>query len=69
MREDQVCGIERLTPHFRVKVRPAGLVAARAQNFVEGQRLFRVVVGELVRIPARLIIVPVHVDGAENAKG
>jgi hypothetical protein len=48
MGQYEVFGIQRLAPDLGVKIGAAGAVAARLQDFIEGQRLFGMVVGELV---------------------
>ncbi len=69
MTDEQVCRVQRLTAQLRVEVGAAVLEAASIKHVVIGQRHFRHVVGELVGIPAGLVVVAVHVDGAENAEG
>ena len=62
----EVFGIERLAAQLRVEVGAAGGEPTRPQDLVIGQRHFAVVVGELVGVPAGLVIVPVHVDRPED---
>ncbi len=69
MADQQIFRIERLAAQFRVEIRAAIDEAAACQNMVIGKRHFRHVIGELVRIPAGLHVVAVHVDRAENAEG
>jgi hypothetical protein len=53
---------------WRIEIGAAGLEAAAGEDLVIGQRHFRHVVGELVGVPARLVVVAVHVDRAEDAE-
>ena len=68
MADQQVFRIDRLAAQLGVEVGAAGLEAAACQDLVIGQRHFRHVVGELVGIPAGLVVVAVHVDRAEDAE-
>ncbi|MOA05005.1 hypothetical protein D3C78_1245840 [compost metagenome] len=69
MADQQILRIERLTAQLGIEVGAAILEAAAGQYVVIGKRHFRHVVRELVGIPAGLVIVAVHVDGAEDAEG
>ena len=66
MTDQQVLRIERLAPQLGVEIGAAGLEAAAGQHLVIGERHLRHVVGELVGVPARLVVVAVHVDRTED---
>src|SRR5690606_27671658 len=68
MSVEQVLRIERLAPEPGVEIGAAGDEAAAKQDLVISQRHLGGAVGELVGVPARLVVVAVHVDGAENAE-
>ncbi len=65
---DQVFQIKALTAQLDVKVRAPRGEPDRFKHLVIGQRHLGHVVGVLIRVPARLVVVAVHVDGAEDAK-
>ena len=67
-RDQQVLRVERLAAQLGVEIGAAGREAAGLQHLVVGQRHFRHVVGELVGVPAGLVVVAVHVDRAEDAE-
>ena len=66
MGRDQIDRVKRLPPQLGVEVGAAGGEPACFEHLVIGQGDFRYVVGELVRVPAGLVVVAVHVDGTEN---
>ncbi len=51
------------------KLVPPVVKPPAGQHLVIGQRHLRHIVRELVGVPAGLVVVAVHVDGAENAMG
>ena len=65
---EQIIGIDGLAADLGVEVQAACGEAASFQNLQHRQRDFRHVDDELVRVPSRLIVAAVHVDGTENAK-
>ena len=64
----QVVRVDRLAADLGVEVEAAGGEAAGLQDLVAGQRHLRDVHGELVGVPAGLIVVAVDVDRAEDAE-
>ena len=68
MAMQEICRVDRLPPHLRVKVEAALGQAARLEDMVEGEGGFGHVVGELVGVPARLQIVAVGVDRTEDSQ-
>ena len=67
-RDQQILRVERLAAQLGVEIGAAGLEAAGLQHMVVGQRHFRHIVGELVGVPAGLVVVAVHVDRTEDAE-
>ena len=68
MADQQILRVERLAAQLGVEIGAAGLEAAGLQHLVVGERHFRHVVGELVGVPAGLVVVAVHVDRTEDAE-
>ena len=68
MAVQQVGRIDRLAAHLGVEIEAAGREAAGLQDVIERRDEFGRVVGELVGVPARLVVVAVGVDRAENAE-
>src|SRR3546814_9402415 len=55
--------------HFRVEVEAAGGEAARTDDLEHRERHFLDRIGELIGVPAILVIAAVGVDRPENAEG
>ena len=68
MREDQILWIKRLTAQLGVEIRTTGFETTRAQHFVISQRHLWHVVWKLIGVPARLVIVAVHVDRPKDVQ-
>jgi hypothetical protein len=68
MAMQQVGRFDRLAPHLGVEVEAALAQPTGLEDLVEGQRHLAGVVGELVGVPARLQVVAVGIDRAENAE-
>ena len=68
MGDQQIVGIERLAADLGVEVEAALAEAAGLEDVVGGERHLRHVHGELVGVPAELVVAAVDVDGAEDAE-
>ena len=68
MGDQQVLRIERLAANLGIEIGAARLQATGLEDMIIGQRHFRHVVRELIGVPARLVVVAVHVDRAKDAK-
>ena len=69
MAVEQIDRVHRLATHLGVEVEAAGGEAARPDDLQHRQRQFLDRVGELVRIPAILVVTAIGVDRPENAQG
>ena len=66
MAEQQIARIDRLAAHLRIEVEAARREAALLEDEIERRHELGRVVGELVGVPAGLIVVAVGVDGTEH---
>ena len=66
---EQIGGVDRLAAYFGIEIEPASREPARTENFQHRQCQFFNRIGELVGVPAVLVIAPVGIDGSKDAKG
>src|SRR5208282_2373609 len=66
MAEQQVGRVDRLAAHLRVEIEAAGSDAALLEDEIKRRHEFGRVVGELIGVPARLIVVAIGVDRSQK---
>src|SRR5690606_38951076 len=66
---EEIRAVDRLAAQFGVEVEAAGGESACLEDLVEGEGQFVDRVGELIGVPAVLVVATVGVDGPEDAVG